>query len=139
VHWKARVPLLAAALWWGSLTAIGFIAVPLLFRNLPVATAGYAAARLFSAQAWTSIVCGLLVLIASRSRDEEPRMDWGGGCLPFVLGGLLLAMLGEFVVAPHIVARQDLPFWHTAGTVLYAAQWVCALVVLWKLSPSSRA
>ena len=31
MSWKARLPLLAAALWWGSLTAIGFVAVPLLF------------------------------------------------------------------------------------------------------------
>ena len=35
MDWKARVPVLAAALWWGSLTAIGFIAVPLLFVYLP--------------------------------------------------------------------------------------------------------
>jgi len=27
----ARLPVLAAALWWGSLSAIGFVAVPLLF------------------------------------------------------------------------------------------------------------
>ena len=37
--WKARLPLLAAALWWGSLTAIGFLAVPLLFAHAP-ATSG---------------------------------------------------------------------------------------------------
>ncbi|HYF44152.1 MAG TPA: DUF4149 domain-containing protein, partial [Ramlibacter sp.] len=55
MHWKARVPLLAAALWWGSLTAIGFVAVPLLFSHLPAATAGQVAARLFSGQAWVSI------------------------------------------------------------------------------------
>jgi small-conductance mechanosensitive channel len=136
VHWKARVPLLAAALWWGSLTAIGFIAVPLLFSRLPVATAGQMAARLFTGQTWTSIACGLLVLIASRS-DEDAGMNWKQGAIVFVLAGLLLAMLGEFAIAPHIVMRQDLAFWHTLGTVFYGAQWVCALVVLWKLSSAS--
>ena len=30
MDWKARLPLLSAALWWGSLTATGFLAVPLL-------------------------------------------------------------------------------------------------------------
>jgi len=54
-----------------------------------------------------------------------------------VLAGLLLGILGEFAVAPHIVARQDLALWHTVGTVFYAAQWGCALTVLWKLSARS--
>ena len=45
---RARLPLLAAALWWGSLTAIGFVAVPVLFTSLPSPTlAGQTAARLF--------------------------------------------------------------------------------------------
>ena len=124
--WKARVPLLAAALWWGSLTAIGFVAVPLLFANLATpAIAGQMAAKLFTAQAWLSIVCGMAVLVAGRRADA------------FVLAGLLLAVLGEFAVAPRIVARQDLALWHTVGTVFYAVQWACALAVLWKLSARS--
>ena len=135
MHWKERIPLLAAALWWGSLTAIGFIAVPLLFANLPVATAGHAAAKLFTGQAWTSIGCGLLVLIGARDRDGRAQLGWGRGAIGFVIVGLLLAILGEFEVAPRIVARQDLAFWHTTGTVLYGIQWLCALVVLWKLAP----
>ena len=37
-----RIPLLAAALWWGSLSAIGFMAVPMLFAQLPTpAVAGF--------------------------------------------------------------------------------------------------
>ena len=136
--WKARVPVIAAALWWGSLTAIGFVAVPLLFSHLPTPSmAGQMAAKLFTAQTWLSIVSGLMVLIAARDGDEPARIDWGNGAIGFVLGGLLLAILGEFAVAPHIVARQDLAFWHTVGTVFYGAQWVCALVVLWKISARS--
>ena len=134
MHWKERVPLLAASLWWGSLTAVGFIAVPLLFANLPAATAGHVAARLFTGQTCTSIACGMLVLIAARSDEEGATLDWGRGAIGFVLAGLLLAILGEFAIAPHIVARQDLMFWHTAGTVFYGLQWLCALVVLWKIS-----
>jgi hypothetical protein len=133
MHWKARVPLFAAALWWGSLTAIGFIAVPVLFSHFPAAQAGQAAARLFTGQAWTSIGCGLFVLMGARGEDGTARMDWANGAIGFVIAGLLLAIVGEFAIAPHIVARQDLAFWHTAGTAAYAAQWVCALVVLWKL------
>lgn len=126
MDWKARFPILAAALWWGSLTAIGFVAVPLLFANLATpAMAGQMAAKLFTAQAWVSIVCGLLILMAQRRPNA------------LVLAGLLLALLGEFAVAPRIVARQDLALWHTVGTVFYGLQWLCALVALWKLSARS--
>jgi hypothetical protein len=133
--WKARVPLLAAALWWGSLTAVGALAVPLLFRHAPSpALAGTLAARLFSGQAWVSLGCGMLLLIAARTEDDPPRMDWAGGALLFVMAGMLLALLAEFGVAPRIVARQDLAFWHTMGVAMNVAQWVCALVVLLKVA-----
>ncbi|MBA2961298.1 MULTISPECIES: DUF4149 domain-containing protein [Ramlibacter] len=131
--WRHRLPVLAAALWWGSLSAIGFLAVPLLFANLPTpALAGQTAARLFSAQTWVSLGCGVVVLMASRQRGEAPRMDWARGALGFTLAGLLLALLAEFAVAPRIVARENLRLWHGAGTAMFALQWACALVVLWK-------
>ena len=134
MHWKARLPVLAAALWWGSLTGIGLVAVPLLFSHLPAATAGQVAARLFTGQTWISLGCGLLVLIAARTGDDPPTMDWGRGAIAFVIGGLLLAILTEYAVAPRIRLRQDLAFWHTLGSVFYAAQWICALAVFLKLS-----
>ena len=135
MSWRQRVPVLAAALWWGSLTAIGFVAVPLLFVHLPTpAMAGQMAARLFTAQTWTGIACGLLVLLASRPRGEAPRMDWADGAVGFVLAGLLFALLSEFAVAPRIVARENLRVWHSVGSVLYALQWLCALVVLVKVT-----
>ena len=134
MDWRQRLPVLAAALWWGGLTAIGFIADPLLFASLPTAAlAGQTAAKLFTAQTWVSLGCGGLLLLAARGRDESARMDWARGSLGFVLAGLLCALLGEFAVAPRIVARQDLAVWHTAGSALYGLQWVCALVVLWRV------
>lgn len=137
MHWKDRVALFAAALWWGSLTAVGFVAVPMLFSLFPAATAGQAAARLFTGQAWTSIACGVLLLMGARGRDGTAAIGWARGAIGFVLAGLLIAILIEFGVAPRIVARQDLAFWHTAGTVFYGVEWVCAAVVLWKLSARS--
>lgn len=132
--WRERLPLLAAALWWGSLTAIGFIAVPLLFVHLPTpALAGQTAARLFTAQTWVAIGCRAVLLLSARGRGETATMDWSGGALAFVLAGLICALLGEFAVAPRIVARENLKFWHTAGSALYALQWACALAVLWRL------
>lgn len=132
--WKERLPLLAAALWWGSLTAIGFIAVPTLFAHAASPqVAGALAARLFTAQAWCSLGCGMAILVSARGPDGMPSLDWARGALGYVLGGMLLALLVEFAVAPRITARQDLALWHSAGTAMYAVQWICALVVLWKV------
>jgi len=134
----ARLPSFVAALWWGSLGTIGFLVVPLLFRNLPSpAMAGGMAARLFTAQAWVSLGCAMLLLMFSRS----VRMPEAGArvrtALPFVLPGLLLALLGEFGVAPRIVARDNLPLWHAVGSGMYLLQWACAAVVLWRVLPQT--
>ena len=57
--------------------------------------------------------------------------------LLFVLLGLLLALLGEFGVAPRIVARDNLPLWHAVGSGMYLLQWACAAVVLWRVLPQT--
>jgi hypothetical protein len=139
MHWKARLTLFAAALWWGSLSVIGFVAVPLLFRNAPsVAVAGLLASKLFQAQAWLSLVCGIVVLMGARDEEGTATMGWARGAVGFVLVAMLCALLQEFAVAPRILARQNLAFWHGLGTGLYAAQWICAAVLLWKVSGDSR-
>jgi hypothetical protein len=130
---RHRFPALVAALWWGSLTTIGFLVVPLLFAHLPSpALAGNTAARLFTAQTWVSVACGVLLLAASRSRGETAMAHWAAPLLGFVLAGLLLALLSEFAVAPRIVARQDPKLWHSVGSAMYFAQWGCAGTVLWR-------
>jgi hypothetical protein len=139
VDWKARLTLFAAALWWGSLSVIGFLAVPLLFRNASSASvAGQLAGKLFEAQGWLSLACGIVVLMGARDADGNATIGWARGAVGFVLAGMLCALLQQFAVAPRIVARQDLAFWHGAGTGLYAAQWLCALVVLWKVTSPPR-
>ncbi len=132
-----RLPLWAAALWCGSLTTIGFLVVPLLFVHLPSpALAGGMAARLFTAQTWVTVVCTLLLLLASRPRgDAEEGAEPGPvqAVRITVIGGLLLALLVEFAVAPRIVARENLALWHRAGSALYALQWFCAAITFWRL------
>lgn len=127
-----RLPVFAAALWWGSLTTIGVLVVPLLFVHLPTpAMAGAMAARLFAAQTWVSVVCGLVLLLVSRPKGGVTQYPWARAAMVFILGGVLLALLSQFAVAPRIVARQDLRLWHSVGSVLYLAQWFCAGAVLW--------
>lgn len=140
VSWKQRVPVFAAALWWGSLTAIGFVVVPLLFANLPTpALAGQAAAKLFAAQTWITVACGLVLMLASRSGEQPVRMDWAGGVLFFIFAGVLLALLAEFAVAPRIIARDNLKLWHTVGSLMYLVQWACAAVALYKTAAAQAA
>ena len=131
--------LLAAALWWGSLSVTGFVTVPLLFTYLPTpALAGNMAAKLFAAQTWIALGCGIVLLAIARGRDAEAKMDWAGGAMLFIAGGMLLALLSEFAVAPRIVARDNLRLWHAVGSGMYLLQWVCAGVTLWKLNAPIR-
>ena len=89
------------AWWWGSLTTVGFVVVPLLFVHLETpAMAGQMAAKLFGAQTWISVVCGVLCLLVERRQHlDQPYSP----SLP-VLAALLAALLLELAVKPHIVA-----------------------------------
>jgi hypothetical protein len=130
-----RAPLWLAALWWGSLSTVGFLVVPLLFVYLPSpAMAGTMAARLFTAQTWVSVVCGLLLLLLSRAERFSEHPNRAQAAFAFILGGMLLALLAEFAVAPRIVARENLALWHSVGSGMYLVQWLCAAAVLFRVS-----
>ena len=132
---RERLPVFAAALWWGSLSAIGFMAVPMLFANLPqVAMAGFMAAKLFAAQTWVSIACCLVLLVLAKDKQSNTLHAWAKAVIGFVIGGMLLALLLQYGVSPKIVARENLKLWHSLGTLMYALQWLCAAVVLWRVS-----
>ena len=136
---RARIAPFAAALWWGSLTAVGFMVVPLLFKFLPTpAMAGHMAAKLFTAQTWVSVACGIVLLLVSRSNRPAALAGRAQAALVFIVLGMLLALLIEFAVAPRIVARENLRLWHGAGSVMYAVQWLCAAAVLWRITAEPR-
>ncbi len=63
--------------------------------------------------------------------------------LGIVLLGMLLALLQEFGVAQNIVTARasggNLRLWHGVGTAMVLGQWLCAGVVLWRLSRASPA
>ena len=135
----ARVAPFAAALWWGSLTAVGFMVVPLLFKFLPTpAMAGHMAARLFTAQTWVSVACAVVLLLVSRSNRPSALSGRAQAALFFIVLGMLLALLIEFAVAPRIVARENLRLWHGAGSVMYVVQWLCAAALLWRITAEPR-
>ncbi len=129
-----HLPVWVAAAWAGSLTTLGFFVVPMLFAYLPTpAMAGSMAAKLFSAQTWVSVACGMLLLLFFRSSRPLVPVNKAQAATLFVAAGILLALLVEFAVAPHIVARDNLLLWHRVGSAMYFLQWVCALLVFGKL------
>ena len=130
-----NLPVWVAAVWWGSLSTLGFFVVPMLFMHLPTpASAGNMAAKLFTVQSAISTVCGLVLLMLFRSNKALAPADIAHSATLFVVGGVLMALLVEFGVTPHIVARDNLALWHGVGSGMYVVQWVCAAVVFGKLA-----
>jgi len=140
LHWLARaVPVWIAAVWAVGLGTLGLFVVPMLFAWLPApALAGNMAAHLFGTQTAISSVCALLLLLLFRSAHELVAPALAQRCTPWVLAGALLALLVEFGVSPHIVARDNLAFWHALGSAMYLGQWLCALRVFGALAAPAR-
>jgi hypothetical protein len=140
---KSRFSILLAALWWGSLSGLGFLVVPMLFTHLPSpAAAGAMAARLFTAQTWLSIGCTMLLLLVLNKKEAVAPSPAMQTAMKFVVAGLLLAVLVEFGVAPNIVNARasggDLRLWHGLGSAMYLVQWLAAGWTLWCLSRSTK-
>lgn len=85
------------------------------------------------------------MLFASRTQGKDGTQQPTPSALVSarqpILAGLLLALLVEFVVAPRIVARDNLALWHRLGSTFYVLQWLCAGWTFWRLSrlaPAAR-
>lgn len=126
-----------AALWWASLTTIGFLVVPMLFVHLPTpAMAGGMAAKLFTSQTWVSSICGLVLLLLIKNKNQpQALIGRAQVAMLFIVAGMIFALLSEFAVAPRIVARDNLRLWHSVGSILYLLQWLCAAATFGKLMP----
>ncbi|HEY9096542.1 MAG TPA: DUF4149 domain-containing protein [Hydrogenophaga sp.] len=148
-----RWSMMLAALWWGAITGMSFVAVPLMFAKLGPGLAGPVAAKLFSIQSWIGLALGLgLLLLLRGQRDavqgsspSEASSEQAMASMRAVLStmgivvfAMLLAMLQEFGVAQKIVTARstggDLRLWHGLGSVLVLGQWLCSATVLWRLS-----
>ena len=152
-----RVALFLAALWWGGITALSFLAVPALFAKLGAPVAGPAAAHLFSLQCWAGLVIGLGLLVLLRRERAAAQFPLPGeaidpvqlanmqrvlGTMGFVLAAMLLALVQEFGVAQKIVTARasggNLRLWHSVGSVMVLGQWLCAGAILWRLSSPKK-
>jgi hypothetical protein len=138
---KARFVVLLAALWWGSLSGLGFVVVPMLFTHLgSPAEAGAMAAKLFTSQTWLSVVCAMLLLTLLNKRDGVEVVPDSRAAMAWVVMGMLLALLVEFGVAAQIVSARstggNLRLWHGLGSAMYLGQWLAVSWLLWRLTRS---
>ena len=147
-----RLAVFIAALWWGGISGLSFVAVPTLFASLgSPAVAGPVAAKLFSLQCWAGLGLGLALLLILRRQRSMGHLPLPGesvdpakllvmqrvlATMGFVLAAMLLALLQEFGLAQKIVTARatggDLRLWHSLGTLMVLGQWLCAGAVLWR-------
>lgn len=140
-----RLALMLSALWWGGMSGLSFLAVPVLFAKLGAPVAGPVAAQLFSFQSWASILIGaalLLVLKSQRTEGSRPgddRVNFDSavlGSMGIVLLAMLLALVQEFGVAQKIVSARatggNLRLWHGVGSAMVLGQWLCAGALVWR-------
>jgi hypothetical protein len=122
----------AVALWWGSLTTIGFFVVPMLFMHMDTSlAAGRMAAALFAVQTYISLACGLVLLGLYARRPQAVFGQTGRAVIGLLVLGIALPLIVQFVVTPHIVARDNLKLWHALGSGLYLLQWFCVSCLLY--------
>lgn len=96
--------------------------------------AGNMAARLFSVQVMVSTLLGMALLAASVLGNNSHWSARARDAKVYVLAGVLMALLVEFAVSPRIVARTNLPLWHSVGSAMWVVQWLCAATTFWCLA-----
>lgn len=97
---------LLTTLWIGSMWAIGYVAVPVLFVTLPdKMLAGMLAGKMFSLTAYIGIgsACYLLIYLMYRS---GPRHAVRQSAFWIVTVMLLLVLVGEFVFQPQMAGLK---------------------------------
>jgi hypothetical protein len=125
---------IAIAAWVGGLWAIGYLAAPTLFNELPTnrMLAGQLAGEMFTWTAWLGIACAsyLMLFVATRRgwRLFTSSVFW------LVLLMLLMTLAGHFGIQPILaelknqalprdvmqsVVRDRFAAWHGVSSILY--------------------
>ena len=140
---RARLLLITA--WAGSLWTVGYLVAPMLFTTLSDRVlAGTIAGSLFRAQAWVSVVCGVVLLILfARARELACR----DSSLRLVAAMLCCVAVGYFGLQPLMAslreaagpggvmegaARTQFGLLHGAASLIYLLQSVLAAALVLK-------
>ncbi|HZW22111.1 DUF4149 domain-containing protein [Noviherbaspirillum sp.] len=143
----ARIRMLIATLWVGSLWTIGYIVAPTLFASLEdKMLAGSIAGKLFRIEAWVTVVCAV-VLIALLRAKEEGASKAGKQAVWIALAMLACTLVGYFGLQPFMAAlkeaavggvmepdaRSRFGLLHGIASVFYLIQSILGGLLVWKL------
>ena len=143
--WFARVRLLVAVFWAGSLWTIGYLVAPTLFATLhDSALAGTIVGNLLKSEAWVSIICAALLFVlvsTARSVDAVQKRR-----LNVLIGAMVVCALAIYLgVQPAMAALKEAagavpmrqaPQWtqfailHGVSQLLYVVESVLAAVLV---------
>jgi len=133
----AKVRLLVAALWAGSLWAVGYLVAPMLFVSLERALAGSIAGTMFQAEAILSLSCGAVMelLLFFGTRDWTPKRR--RSVLLIVVAMVMCTVVSHFGLQPMMAAAKaanDGSFGrlHGISSSIYLVQSLLAGWLLWK-------
>lgn len=137
---------LLLVLWVGGLWAIGYIAAPTLFSELPDRQmAGNVAGLLFRWIAWVGIVAGAYLLIFRIGKQGFQSLQQGYFWIVLVM--LLLTLGQHFGIQPVMQALKDQAMpqavmesafrsrfaaWHGVSSAVYLLESVLGLVLVWR-------
>jgi hypothetical protein len=132
-----KVRLLVAALWAGSLWAVGYLVAPTLFATLERQLAGRIAGTMFHSMAMLSLGCGAAmgVLLFFGTRDWTPKRR--RTVLLIVVATVLCTVVSHFGLQPVMAAAKaagdgSFAMLHGISSSIYLAQSLLAGWLLWK-------
>lgn len=132
-----KVRLLVAALWAGSLWAVGYLVAPTLFATLDRQLAGQIAGSMFHSMALLSLGCGAAmgVLLFFGTRDWTPKRR--RSVLLIVVAMVMCTVASHFGIQPMMAAAKaagDGSFGklHGISSSIYLVQSLLAGWLLWK-------
>lgn len=117
--------------------------MPTLFGRIPdKALAGNVAGRLFSLQNYVALGCAWLVLLACVNRGMVEQADGSlvkqsmGKSQQYTIALVAVAasavLLIQYLAIPHIMARDNLGFWHPFASGLMLLEWLVVTVLLFR-------
>ncbi|RJG00073.1 DUF4149 domain-containing protein [Noviherbaspirillum saxi] len=104
----ARLRLLVATIWAGSLWTVGYLVAPTLFITLDDRVlAGTIAGRLFRVEAWLCVACAIVlgILVRYFSPDLERKQIRSIAWL--IAGMLACTLIGYFGLQPFMAALRE--------------------------------
>jgi hypothetical protein len=143
ILFRRAFPILVG-IWLGVLFAVGLMAAPTLFANLPRPEAGRIAGLLFGVEARFSLVLGGLLLLVRQGLQRGEAASsalMSNGTTMWLLAALFCTAAGHYGVSPWMeqakAGQGPLSFaaLHGISMLFFGAKALCVATLAWKLSP----